>query len=329
MKHWSLWLGLAISLISLALVFHGVEWKDIYESLRQAEIMILSVALVLIIAVSMARTARWSVLLIRLRKNESFARLFAVLNIGYFLNNILPARAGDVARACLWGMCSGASKAATLSTIVLEHLIDLCAIFFCFLILLPFVFLPNYALWLGLASGIFSIVLITLLVFIVKRQSFMLRIVAYLPTIVPVAAMSKIEPLIFSLMEGLLSIKDLRQGIVIIFWTVIIYLSQIIFIYLVFCSLRMDATFMAAITVMVFTSLGMVIPSAPGNLGVYHLAVVSALGLFGMGGKQALGCAILLHGLSYVMVSFLGIFSFFQVGISFRRIVRFNEITGN
>ena len=329
MKYWRLWIGLPISLICLALVFHGVKWKEIYETLRQADLLLLSVAAVLIIAVLIARTARWSVLLITLRKEKSFARLFATLNIGYFLNNILPARVGDVARACLWGRWTGVSKAATLSTIALEHLLDLCAAFVCFLILLPFVFLPNYVLWLGLSLGMVSILIIVFLMVVVRRQSLVLNAVAYLQSIFPILARLRIEPIVSSLMEGLLSIRELRRGMVLTLWTLLIWLVQAAFIYLIFCSLKMNTTFIVVIAVMVFTSLGMIIPSAPGNLGVYHLAAVSALGLFGMGGKQAVGFALVLHGLSYLVVSVLGFIYSLQAGLSLGSIISFTEVTEN
>jgi uncharacterized protein (TIRG00374 family) len=329
MKYWRLWIGLPISLTCLALVFHGVKWKEIYETLRHADLLLLCAAAFLIIAVLIARTARWSVLLIKLRKEESFARLFATLNIGYFLNNILPLRVGDVARACLWGRWTGVSKAATLSTIALEHVIDLGAAFVCFLILLPFVFLPNYFLWMGLSLGMVSILIIVFLMIVVRRQSLVVNAVAYLQSILPILAKLRIEAIVSSLMEGLLSIRELRRGLVLTLWTLLISLGQAIFIYLIFCSLKMNATFIVVIAVMVFTSLGMIIPSAPGSLGVYHLAAVSALGLFGIGGKQAVGFALVLHGLSYLVVSLMGLISSLQAGLSFGSITSLTGVIEN
>lgn len=329
MRYGRLLLGLSISIICSILVFHGVRWKEVFETLRQADLLFLSVTVAIVIAVLVARTARWSALLMTLRNGESFGKLFATLNIGYFLNNILPARIGDLARAGLWGKWAGVSKAATLSTIALEHLIDVFAAFVCFLIFLPMGFLPKYALWIGVTSGIMSILIIVLLAVMVRRQSLVLSIVEYLQSIIMLLSKLRLKQHVSSLMEGLLSIREPRQGMMVILWTVLIWIGQAIFIQLIFWSLRINATFPMVITVMVFTSLGMIIPSAPGNLGVYHLATVSALGLFGMGGEQAVGFALVLHGLSYLVVSLLGLISSLQAGLSMGSITGLTKVSAN
>jgi uncharacterized membrane protein YbhN (UPF0104 family) len=174
-----------------------------------------------------------------------------------------------------------------------------------------------------------SILIIVFLMIVVRRQSLVVNAVVYLQSTLPILARLKIEPIVSSLMEGLLSIGELRRGLVLILWTFLISLGQAIFIYLIFCSLQMDTTFIVVIAVMVFTSLGMIIPSAPGNLGVYHLAAVSALGLFGIAGKQAVGFALVLHGLSYLVISLLGLISSLQAGLSLGSITSFTEVAEN
>jgi uncharacterized membrane protein YbhN (UPF0104 family) len=62
----------------------------------------------------------------------------------------------------------------------------------------------------------------------------------------------------------------------------------------------------AAVLVLVATNLGMVVPSAPSYLGVYHFLCVLALGAFGVPGDLALAYAVVAHGLTFAFVTVAG-----------------------
>ncbi len=83
-----------------------------------------------------------------------------------------------------------------------------------------------------------------------------------------------------------------------------------------------------AVVVLGITSLGMAVPSSPGYIGVFEYLTVVALGLFGVPHEQALGYALLSHGLNYVGVLALGALGVAEEGLSYARLREIAEDRG-
>jgi uncharacterized membrane protein YbhN (UPF0104 family) len=58
--------------------------------------------------------------------------------------------------------------------------------------------------------------------------------------------------------------------------------------------------FAAGLLVAIATGLGMIIPSAPGAIGVFEAATLVALGAYGVPRSQALSYALVLHAVNVV-----------------------------
>jgi hypothetical protein len=69
------------------------------------------------------KTYRWQILL---NSPVLTSRIFAILTIGYLVNNLLPARAGELARIYLMGRKEGVGMSKTLGTIIIEKTRCLC-----------------------------------------------------------------------------------------------------------------------------------------------------------------------------------------------------------
>ena len=74
----------------------------------------------------------------------------------------------------------------------------------------------------------------------------------------------------------------------------------------------------ASLVLLVITTIGFVTPSAPGAVGTYHGVTVLGLSLFGVPGDRAAGFAILLHAMNFLPLTGIGLFFFWQQGLSFR-----------
>src|SRR5436190_22601264 len=115
------WLGLAVSLVFLGLVFWGQNPAQIWGALQQANYAALLPALVFYFLGVGVRTVRWQVLLRPILPQTRFLQLFEVVVIGYMANDILPARLGEVVRAYVLSRRERITKSATLGTIVVER----------------------------------------------------------------------------------------------------------------------------------------------------------------------------------------------------------------
>ena len=87
-----------VSAISLAVVFYYANLGQMLEALRQADYRIVAAAFLVSLVWLVVRAMYWRTLL---QERASFSKVFFTITEGYLLNNILPFRLGEVARAFL------------------------------------------------------------------------------------------------------------------------------------------------------------------------------------------------------------------------------------
>ncbi len=117
------WLpGAIISLIALVTVFRLASWNDLKLAFTTIQPLYLLVAVVISVVSLGTRALAWRVLL---KYRATFKQSFFIICEGYFLNYILPLRAGEIGRAVFMGETSGLGPFHVLSTIVIERAFDL------------------------------------------------------------------------------------------------------------------------------------------------------------------------------------------------------------
>ena len=128
MKKARFWIGILISIVALAFAFRQVDFGEVWAALAGVNYWLLALSLVPLALFLLLRAFRWR-LLFYPQQGLRLCNLFAVINIGYLLSNIFPARLGDVARAYLIGDTEEVSRASAFSTVVAERVLDaLCAV---------------------------------------------------------------------------------------------------------------------------------------------------------------------------------------------------------
>ena len=176
MKKARFWIGILISVIALAFAFRQVDFAKVLAALAGVNYWLLAVSLVPLFLFLVLRGIRWR-LLFYPQQGLRLLNLVAVINIGYLLSNIFPARLGDVARAYLIGDTEDVSRASAFSTVVAERVLDaLCAVLGFFLVL-PFADLPDWMVRSGLIVGVAALVAVVLFVVLVRRREWSLRLV--------------------------------------------------------------------------------------------------------------------------------------------------------
>ena len=80
-----------------------------------------------------------------------------------------------------------------------------------------------------------------------------------------------------------------------------------------------DLPLSAALTTIVFLWAGISVPSAPGFIGIYQIACVLALGLYGIDESSALAMSVILHLMAFGIAILQGGVATFTYGINLRR----------
>lgn len=126
LKSRGFWIGLAVSAACIGLfvftsdVRHPAKLRHAFSDVDYRWIV---ASLPVYYAALWVRTVRWQYLL-RPVKRVSAWRLYPVVIIGLMANNLIPARAGELARAYVLGQREKISKTTSLGTIAVDRLFD-------------------------------------------------------------------------------------------------------------------------------------------------------------------------------------------------------------
>jgi uncharacterized protein (TIRG00374 family) len=279
----------------------------------------------LIIVVIGIFSLRWRALLRDSRKIQ-LRFIFSYLMIGYMVNATAPLRAGDVVRAYLLGRRHGIAVSTTLSTVAVERVFDIAAIVVIGFVLSTALDLPPLVV-IGLRTFL-SLSLIGLSVLF--GLSFWKYSAERLSWLNPDASRSRwIGGLLRRLdyfCEALTVLHNWQTLLVTCLltlagWSVLAF-SLTMFIY----SFGLDVTYLAGALMMVATSLGAAIPSAPGSTGVYHALTVLALSVWNVPTAAAAAVGLLAHFVTIALHIVLGLLCAWFVGIRLASLARMDVL---
>jgi hypothetical protein len=140
--------------VIVTVVFSYIALSDIdlslaWRALRTSDLWWIVASLIPFGLGSVARALRWRSLFARGRRPPVGAVTNAMM-VGYFYNNILPARAGEAARVVVLTQRSTTAPVEIIGTVVLERLYDVVAILVIFFAAEPW--LPHVS-WFGAAAA--------------------------------------------------------------------------------------------------------------------------------------------------------------------------------
>ncbi len=321
-----LFLGLIISAAAVYLSLRKIDFNALNAALRSANYLYILPAMAAQAACFFLKGTGWRYLLLPAKKNISPLSTTAVLIIGLMANNLLPAKMGELARAYLIGEKEKLPKSLCLSTILVEHLLDILVLLAFLLILLPMVSLPPWLRTTGIAVGFCALTCIVALFFLMRREEKFLNWVYRVAGLLPEKIQEKIRSFARNVFQGLRVVTGRYLFYSFAFlggmWSMVSLIA-----YLVMAAFGLFLPIQAAVMVTVFTAFGKIIPSSPGAIGTFHYLVILVLGSFGVGKETALAYALVLHALSFLMEISLGIALLLAGNLSLARITRQAEET--
>jgi uncharacterized protein (TIRG00374 family) len=305
--------GIAISGFCLYLVFRGLALKDIGQALHQADFRWIGIASIVYGLGFVTRTLRWQGLMQSIRKIPA-SDLLNPMVLGFFANNILPFRMGELVRAHVTGKKFGISRTASLATIILERLFDTISFLTIFLIVtlvLPFPSAVKYAA--GLMAMGCAVLCISLFLATTHQQKALGQI-THLP--LPQTWKDRMSYLLTNFTHGVSGLTRPSFIIKAVCFSMAVWTIEGTTLYCIAHAFPIHLTYPQAYFVLFFLGLSVTLPQAPGYIGAMEAAGVGALWLLGIPREQGLPVILAAHGFQFLFIGTLGCIALWREGIS-------------
>lgn len=307
-------LGIAISLISLWILFHAVDLDAALEVLATASPAWIGVMVVTVFLDVAARGARWRMLL-RPIQAIPYRRVLGYTYVGYLANNVLPARLGELYRSHALGEGEGISRTTVLGTVVVERVVDtvivvgLAALAVVVLsvrgvmssaVLLGAAFVTLLVIGLGLAMALHRLPGAERVMAVAERWPRVIELARRLRAGLAVAA----RP---GTLAGALACSALA-------WT-----ASIATFLAGGQAVGVELTLAQGALLSSGVALATIIPSGPGYLGTFELTAVGIASTFGVDRDAAFAMGLLVHLMILVVTSVGGVIAVLRLRIGFVR----------
>ena len=291
-------IGAAASVFFTYLAVRDVDVHEFWDGLRETNYLWLVPCLATLAVAFLVRVERWR-RLYEPKTRPPFGAATKALFVGYFLNNVLPARAGDVVRIFYLHDEAETPRSESLGTIVTERFYDVLSLLLILFGVAPF--LPHVP-WLTravyLAIALTAVLLLAALVlarFGARPARRALRPLARIPRL----SAEDMDRVADRLTVGLAGLHRPRVAIVALALTTLSWVVVAISTWFLLIGFGLGVGLGAGFLVLVTTGLALVIPSLPAGIGVYEAATILALSAYGVDESRALSFAVVLHGVNF------------------------------
>ena len=315
-------LGFAAGLLWLFFTYSGIHVDEIIERFQQANYWFVLLSVGLSIIAHYSRAMRWRMLMEPIGYQPTRFNSFLAVFTGYFANTLVP-RLGEVTRCGTLNRLENVPINVSFGTVVAERIIDVLAL----LVLLGATFLlefnrlsnffidfftskfggsgqaNNTPVLLIMGGGLLGAAIVAWVLFqkykeVLRQKPFYQKIATFLT----------------GLLEGLTSVRKLRNPGLFLFHTVMIWTMYYFMSYVLFFAVPQTSGLgmLAGLTILVVGAIGMTTPT-PGGTGSFQILVGSVLVLYGLESKDGGLLATFIWAVQTLSVLLLGGISFVVV----------------
>jgi glycosyltransferase 2 family protein len=295
-------IGFVISIVLLILAMKGIEFHEIWTTIKKTNPLMALVPLFFIGCAVSFSSLKWSIII---GQNTRFKEAFIAYLIGLFANNVLPARLGEVARGYVISKKKDCSFTYSLASVALDRFFDLTG-----LLLLTLLFFPRGSLPHKVSEALYVIfgflLFCIFLIIVLSRESFANRLSARFMKIEK-SFLSHFAKRIIEVQENLKRINSPLTIICLILLAASAWLCMSLALYFVILALGIHSvSFLVIPFVCALLNFGISIPSSPGYVGVYQFLLVYLLSIFGVAKHEGFTISVLYHASWYIPYTVVG-----------------------
>jgi uncharacterized protein (TIRG00374 family) len=297
--------GIALGAFFLWLALRNVHFSEMAATLRSVSLPAFGLFCLMHIGSLGLRALRWRIL-VRPLADVPAGRLLPPLAIGFMVNFLLPGRAGEFARAWLFGRREQVSTSATFATVVVERLFDGLAVI-CLLAPAPFLLgagdpaLMARIRWAALLLPVVYVAILIALILLSHHRETLGAFLGRHPVVQRRPLLGRVVHLVERFCEGLGVLHSWRSVAGIVLFSLTIWTWGALANALMMRAIGLELPGYAPFFLLVLQGFGVLIPT-PGFVGPFQYAHVVALGVYGVPEAVAISLALLIHAGLFIAV---------------------------
>lgn len=300
-------LGIVVSAALLYVALAGLSIERLAETLARAELWPwLPLAVLAYLAGHWVRGLRLRVLVSR-EASLTTATGANIVVMGYAVNNILPFRMGELARMGMLYERTGIPFLQSASVTALERILDGLTIVLLLAFSMIFVTSGGWLTHVLAQAGLlFGCALAGVLVLVVRPRWVVAATSRLAGWLLP-GRQALLLQMAANITAGVAYLRRLRDALKIASLSVLVWLLEAGMFWALMPAFGLEADPMIALLAMSVTNLGILAPSTPGYIGVFHFVCMQALVLVGIAEETALAYAILVHLAFFIPITAWGV----------------------
>jgi len=309
-------LGYLLAGVFLAWVFHGIEFGRLFENVARITWPLVALGLLFDVLSYVCAGVRWNFLLKPLGR-IGVVRTTQAVYAGLFLNEVLPMRVGELARAYLVSGWLNADMLRVVPSMALERLFEGIWVAVGIGLTAMFVPLPKNLVRSADALG---------LIVLAGAAAFVFYVLWRRKRPLPEPAGGTLAPNIWRRVRR--AVRNLGRGFgeIGLTWstavafgaTFLLFAFQALCFWLILTAYHIHLSFWAGAAVFLVIHFGTALPNAPANIGAYQFFCVLGLQLFSVDKTLATGFSFVVFILLTLPLLSIGFIALGQSGLSLR-----------
>lgn len=292
-----------ITAAALYYAFSGVDWSTLLSHLKSASLVTLGCALALTMLSYLLRARRWQHLFPT--PVITYWNSLCVLLLGFFMNNLLPARAGEFVRAHLGAKATGETRTLVLATIASERLADGVTLSLIFAIFALGIGDAGMSQSLLYVAYLFAIATFLVALVLLNRKT-LFRLTESLSRKFNNDTSRYAADRIKIFFNGLSPLYSPRKFPLLCLWSIVIWNVELAAYYFIQDAFGAGLSLPVCVLFMVTVNFSSLIPAAPGAIGVIEAAGSAVLVSVGVDREHALSMVLAQHAIQYLVVGLPG-----------------------
>jgi len=317
-RRWAWLIGLAVTVALLAWVLQDVSPRAVIAHARNASIWLLLLAVFLATLTFPLRTIRWR-LILRDAGGQPlpWLPLWHATAIGFMANNLLPARAGEVARAYVAGRQMPVRFTTALGSVGVERVFDALIMLALMAVAIAAPSFPANTVVQGrslsglatAAAVLFGAILVLALVVVHRPAPWLALLGRITHRLLPTRIADRLTHWAEGIVEGLSVLKSPARFAGVVAWSLVLWGTNAAAFAVCFRAFGLPVPLEAALLLQGIIGFGVAVPSTPGFVGVFEAATRITLGIYAVDASRAVSYALTYHLTTFLPITLLGLWS--------------------